>query len=24
VIGSGFSGDAWRTLAPVVAKLAGT
>jgi hypothetical protein len=24
VIGSGFSGDAWRTLGPVVAKLAGT
>jgi alkanesulfonate monooxygenase SsuD/methylene tetrahydromethanopterin reductase-like flavin-dependent oxidoreductase (luciferase family) len=24
VIGSGFTGDAWRTLAPVVGKLAGT
>jgi len=24
VISSGFTGDAWRTLAPVVAKLAGT
>jgi len=24
VISSGFAGDAWRTLAPVVAKLAGT
>jgi hypothetical protein len=24
VFSSGFSGDAWRTMAPVVARLAGT